>query len=106
MLIQYFVVEAHDLAPRESVQIAAEGVGLGCDLRRRTFPRSLEQRVLNEMGQAVPSEGFVTRTDAQENAEADRTHVRRLLRYDHQPVIKLSALDVEALIYIECFLRF
>jgi hypothetical protein len=68
--------------------------------------RPFEQRVLYEMRQAVLFNGFVTRTHAQENAEADRSHVWNLLRYDHQTVIKLRALNIEDLIDREFFRRF
>src|SRR5262249_6888517 len=92
--------------PLEGRSIRARRLGLGGDLGRRTFGRPFEQRVLYEMCQAVPPSGFVTRTGAQEDAEADRTHVRYLLRPDHQTGFGLRALNVKALIDRESFRRF
>src|SRR5262245_16101387 len=98
MLIENLVVKPHDFAPREGVQIAAERVGLGRNPRRRTLARPFEQRVFYEMRQAMPFNGFVSRTDAQEYAETDRAHMRYCFRYYYQPVIELRSSHIETLI--------
>ena len=60
VLIENFNVETDAFLRRESIHIAADRVYLPSDLFRRAIPGSLENHVLNEMGDAIPLRIFVS----------------------------------------------
>src|SRR5688572_33475131 len=93
MLIQHFDVVARVLLCRKRVHLAADGVDGLCDVLGTARGSSLEQHVLDEMGDAAVLLRLMTGAASEPHADTYRTHMRHPLGDESEPAGKQVAND-------------
>ena len=86
VLVEHLRVEAGHFLGREGVEHPAHRVHRLRDFFGRALLGALEDHVLDEMRDPVALGRFAARSRAQPDAHRNRTHVRHLLRDDHEAV--------------------
>lgn len=94
MLIEDLGIEANQFLGRKRVQVAADGIDGAGDILCRAAGGSLEQHVLDEVGDSVLFGRLAPRTGADPDADGDRAYVRHSLRNHTNAVTERSHLDV------------
>src|SRR5687768_16334900 len=88
ILVEHLGVIASILFGGKRIDDAADGVHLFGDLRRAAALGTLEQQVLDEVGNAVFSFAFMARAVLHPDAETHRAILRHVMRYNADAVVE------------------
>jgi len=99
VFVEYLDVEADAFLGGESVHVAADGIYLAGDLFGGAVGGSLENHVLDEVGDAVCLRRFIARTGLEPDADGSRADVLHLLGDDGEAVGQHLAANVANFFY-------